>query len=340
MSMGYTVATKITAGHRRPPCKTIGHAIALASSGDYIVVAAATYTENLTIAFNLTIAGFGVSGGPVIDGGGHNTVVTISNRAAQVTLSNLTIYHGFSTARGGGIYNNGQLTINNTTVTGNSVVEGYGSGPEGGGIFNLGTLTINNSTISGNSVTSAPPHRPPGYGGGIFSFGTLTINNSTISWNSAVGNLGGQNGGGIASRNTFTTINNSTISWNSAANGGGLYGPATLQNSIVANSIGGGNCYGTMSSDGYNLSSDNSCNFNNTGDLNNTDPLLGPLQNNGGPTQTMALQSGSPAIDAGNPSGCTDGSGHLLTTDQRGMPRPDHEDSGGCDMGAYERQTD
>jgi hypothetical protein len=74
--------------------------------------------------------------------------------------------------------------------------------------------------------------------------------------------------------------------------------------------------------------------------MNNTDPLLGPLQNNGGPTQTMALQEGSPAIDAGNPAGCTYGHGHLLKTDQRGLPRPDKEDTGGCDIGAYESQID
>ena len=68
--------------------------------------------------------------------------------------------------------------------------------------------------------------------------------------------------------------------------------------------------------------------------------MLGPLQNNGGPTATMALLPGSPAIDAGNPSGCTGGLGHLLKTDQRGSRRPDKEDTGGCDMGAYERQQD
>jgi len=112
-----------------------------------------------------------------------------------------------------------------------------------------------------------------------------------------------------------------------------------LQNSIVANNS-GENCYGTMTSNGYNLSSDGSCNFNNTGDLNNTDPKLGQLGNYGGPTQTIPLLSGSPAIDTGNPSGCTDGLGHLLKTDQRGKPRHDKEDTGGCDMGAYERQTD
>jgi hypothetical protein len=96
-----------------------------------------------------------------------------------------------------------------------------------------------------------------------------------------------------------------------------------------------------MTSDGYNLSSDKSCKFNNSGDLNSTNPRLGRLQNNGGPTQTMALLPGSPAIDAGNASGCTDGRGRLLKTDQRGKPRPDKEDHGvGCDIGAYERQKD
>jgi hypothetical protein len=96
-----------------------------------------------------------------------------------------------------------------------------------------------------------------------------------------------------------------------------------------------------MTSKGHNLSSDRTCNFNRSGDLNDHDPLLGPLLNNGGPTATMALPPGSPVIDAGsNPAGCTDGLGHLLTTDQRGMPRPDKEDSVGCDIGAYESSKD
>ena len=85
-----------------------------------------------------------------------------------------------------------------------------------------------------------------------------------------------------------------------------------------------------MNSLGHNLSSDNTCNFNGTGDQKNINPKLGALQNNGGPTQTMALLAGSPAINAGNPSGCTDGAGNELTTDQRGVPRPNP-----CDMGAY-----
>jgi hypothetical protein len=112
-------------------------------------------------------------------------------------------------------------------------------------------------------------------------------------------------------------------------------------NSVVANNPRGGNCgliyNANLTSNGYNLSSDDSCNFNNTGDLNDTDPKLGPLHNNGGATQTEALLPGSPAIDAGNSTGCTDGKGHLLGNDQRGYHRPgDPKLTAGCDMGAYE----
>jgi hypothetical protein len=311
-------------------CKTIGHAISLASSGDSITVAAATYRENLSIGLSLQIVGASAAT-TIIDGGGVNTVVTVS-KSVLVSLSNMTIRNGFATIGGGGIYNNGTLTINNSTVKGNRAKSG------GGGICNNFSLTINNSTINGNraqgTVYSA--------GGAIYNFGRLAINNSTLSGNSAIV------GGGIFNHDGGTLrINNSTLSGNSTGSGGGgnIYSDrtSTLQNSIVANKHGQGNCSGTFNgiqSNGYNLSSDNTCNFNNIGDLNNTDPMLGPLQNNGGPTQTMGLLPGSPAIDSGNPNGCTDNLGHLLITDQRGSPRPDKEDSVGCDRGAYESQTD
>ena len=199
---------------------------------------------------------------------------------------------------------------------------------------NAGTLTVNNSTFSDNGISGA---FGAGFGAGLFNYSTATINNSTFSGNRASGW-----GGGIGNEGVLT-INNSTISSNTERYGGvGNYtGTVILQNSIVANNS-GGNCYARapVASNGYNLSSDKTCNFTNTGDVNNTDPQLGGLQYNSGPTQTMALPPGSPAIDAGNPNGCTDSKGHLLKTDQRGMPRPDKEDTGGCDMGAYESQSD
>ncbi|HXM22216.1 MAG TPA: choice-of-anchor Q domain-containing protein [Terriglobales bacterium] len=308
-------------------CKTIGHAISLAHAGDSIMVAATTYTENLTIGTSLKIVGSGAKT-TIIDGGGVNTVVAIVSHGVHVTLSRVTIRNGFYVYGGGGILNLGTLTINNSTVSGNVAMVG-------GGIDNYGgTVTINNSTLSGNRSGIDRD----GGGGIVNDGGTLTINNSTLSGNVAAGN---GIGGGILNLGTLT-INNSTVSGNVAGHGGGIdnnSGTTTLQNSIVANNS-GGNCDGTMTSNGYNLSSDGTCNFNGTGDLNNTDPKLGQLGNYGGPTQTLPLLSGSPAIDAGNPSGCTDGQGHLLKTDQRGRPRPDKEDTGGCDMGAYERQKD
>jgi len=343
-------------------CKTIGHAVSLASSGDSISVAAATYKEHLTITLSVIIVGSGAATTTIDGGGSSHPVIAVANVKAHVNLSNLTIRHG-SAFCGGGVYNIGTLAIRNTIISGNHVAStllrtsagggvcnsgiamisnstisgNSGTGTverftQGGGIFNQGTLTINKSTISGNSLTF-------GEGGGISNAGTATINNSTIS-----GNDGYLRGGGILTGvvTAKLTINNSTISGNPALYGVGgiakLYGSVVLQNSIVGKNS-GGNCYGVLNSNGYNLSSDATCHFNNVGDLNNTDPKLGPLQNNGGPTTTMALPSGSPAIDAGNPSGCNDGHGRLLTTDQRGMPRPDKEDTAGCDMGAYEYQS-
>jgi hypothetical protein len=326
-------------------CKTIGHAISLASSGGSINVAAATYKENLTIAVGLRIVGASAVT-TVIDGGGLGTTITITGEAS-VGLSQLTVTHGSAINNGGGIFNSGRLTISRSTISGNSAGTSLGvCVGNGGGVYNSGILTINSSTISGNLATVYRGCINPttAYGGGLYNNGTSIINNSTVSDNSVFANCINVEcaslGGGIANFGQTLKISNSTISGNSAqTDAGGIYNGATLQNTIVANSTSGGNCLG-VTSNGYNLSSDGTCNFTGPGDLNNTDPKLGPLQNNGGPTQTQALLSGSPAIDAGNPNGCTDDSGRLLKTDQRGAPRPDKEDSSGCDMGAYERQRD
>jgi len=376
---------------RQTACKTIKHAIYLASPGDSIKVAPATYHERLVINIGLKIVGSGANT-TIFDGQslGIYRVVQVSNTLLPVTISNVTIRnadlgggiwntgvltiidsvitgnraYGACLFRpcnhyGGGIWNDGgTLTIIATSVTGNSAYTDCGtpgcSGPDmGGGIYNVGgTLTIYNSTIAGNTVgnilrsNASLPHETLAHeplGGGIYNAGTGTINNSTIESNIAYDN---GSGGGIYNQ-YMLAISNGTITDNIVDGlglGGGIFNnfssTTILQNSIVANSPSGGNCAGTIDSSGYNLSSDGTCNFNNAGDLNNVDPLLGPLENNGGPTYTQALLPRSPAIDAGNPSGCTDEQGHLLKIDQRGYPRPDKEDTGGCDMGAYERQSD
>src|SRR6516225_8847855 len=178
-------------------------------------------------------------------------------------------------------------------------------------------------------------------GGGIYNKGTLSIHNSTVTGNYSRINFSGvrPEGGGIVGSGRYFTSIVSIYSSTVSGNGGGIVGAATLQNSIVANNGSGGNCSGTMTSI-FSLSSDGTCHLNGPGDRNNTNPRLGTLGNYGGTTQTIPLLAGSPAIDAGNPSGCTDRLGHLLRTDQRGLPRPDTEDKSGCDMGAYERQSD
>jgi len=163
-------------------CKTIGHAISLAISGDSIMVAAATYTENLTISINLKVIGSGAST-TIVDGSGAALpVFFFPSTTTNVTLSKLTIRNAVGLSLG--VANNGTLTINNSTISGNS----------GGGINNNGTLTINSSTISGNRSL---------YGGGISNHGTLKINSSTISGNVAFrfcitrNNCHGGVGGGI-----------------------------------------------------------------------------------------------------------------------------------------------
>ena len=353
-------------------CKTISNALSLTLPGDSIFVAPAIYRETLFIYFNLEIIGSGANTTIVDVRGLNNQVVVVgSEPKVQVKLSGMTFRNGAGEEDGGGIYNCfGTLTVLDSVVTGNKISSGHGSFGYGAGIYNCpsstltlinttisnnsaliggaicngGTLTIMNSTFSGNV---ARQHE----GGGIANYGTLTITNSTFSGNVARPSLLGSLAGGILNGGLFQSsgtlaINNSTFSGNVArgGQGGGIFNVkgsiVVLQNSIVANNT-GGNCSGTLTSHGYNLSSDGTCDFEGAGDLNNTDPKLGNLRNNGGPTQTMAEFLDSPTVDAGNPKGCTDSRGHLLTTDQRGAPRPGkHKRDQRCDMGAFERQTD
>jgi len=213
---------------------------------------------------------------------------------------------------GPGVDNNaGGVTIVDTTISGNSAGGGVYTYQEGGKI--PGNLTVMNSTISGNFASSD--------GGGIGCGDSgLTVINSTISGNSA-----GAYGGGIASGSFGMMIVNSTVSGNSAATCGGVCGGVEIANTIL-NANASGNIDGTVTSHGYNISSDDGGgHLNGPGDQINTDPLLGPLRNHGGPTLTHMPMRGSPAIDAGDPSF---------------TPPPDHDQRGACFLRVFGGRID
>ena len=220
----------------------------------------------------------------------------------------------FPTGTGGGITNYGTMSITDSTVTNNQVFFG------GGGIDSGGTLTITGSTISGNVASGQHDGQPFGRGGGLS--GMMTLTNSTISGNFASLSGGGLEGGGV--------IKNCTVSGN--GNGGISTSGIDIGNTILNNNS-GANIDGTATSLGYNISSDDGGgSLTGPGDQINTDPMIGPLQNNGGPTLTHALLPHSPTINAGDPNFTPP-----PFSDQRGSPFV-RVFNGRIDIGAFEVQ--
>ena len=267
----------------------------------------AASTGDLDINGDLTINGAGANT-TFIDGGALDRVFEVLGSTA--TISGVTLGNGSATD-GGGIRVSGgssSLTLRETAVSDNT------STSTGGGILVLGALALDRVTIDGNSAD---------VGGGLYvgNGASATLGNVTLSGNSAT-----SNGGAISTRSGISIIN-STIADNFAGGGGGINtqgsGNAILKNTILANNA-GGNASGLLTSLGNNIDSANTAGLTGPGDRVNTDPLLGPLQYNGGTTRTHALLDGSPAINAGTASGAP-------TTDQRGVAR-----LGATDIGAYE----
>lgn len=307
----------------------------------------------------LAVRGAG-AGKTTIDGGGLDRVFSIGSNISA-SISDMTITGGDSTgggtargiAMGGAIYNVGTATLERLRLVGNKADGGgavfsipgsyitirdsllaHNSAFEAGAIrFDSGGELVN-STVTGNVLLPLPPGDPAnyaqqpkllvtladelsGYGGGIDHRGgnDLTIVNSTITGNHAI-----KGGGGLNSGQGYAAVSDQTA-----------IARVRLLNTIVAgntSSAGPGNCNVQdmiIESAGHNLDSDGSCFLTATGDLPRRDPLLGPLTDNGGPTETEALLPGSPAIDAGATDGCPQ-------YDQRGVARP----PGGCDIGAFE----
>jgi predicted outer membrane repeat protein len=315
-------------------------------------------TGDLDITEDLTINGAGKTN-TILDGNGLDYVIE-TQTSANAHISDVTIRGG--SPAGVRTYG-GPLTLENSRVRNNS---GNGivvwstltmidsriynnvTATGGGGLFIYGTAILINSLISDNTAGQS--------GGGIFSQGTLILVNSTVTNNSTT-----LDGGGIFTAAGTTNLYNVTITnntadsdGNGAGNGGGVSvnglvtATLTARNSLIAGNFDSStstqqpDCSGTLTSDGYNLIRDTTgCTItgNTTGNLTGQAAILSPLQDNGGPTLTHALLALSPAIDAGNPTGCLDADGLILTIDQRGYARPvDGDNTRGprCDMGAFE----
>jgi CSLREA domain-containing protein len=280
---------------------------------------------------NSTVSGNTASGVTPFGGGGGISNIG-GGDLGHATLINSTVSGNTSDGVGGGIYLLGNLTLINSTVSGNTAGDG------GGGVYNRGYATFTKSTVSRNIAR---------WGGGIKNIGgNVTLTNSTVSGNTASSYGGGiYNGGG-----GYVSLTNTTVSGNTATGrfGGGIsncspfycypVGGVAAENSIVAGNTAVSyyydNCWGGVASLDYNLTDDTSCGFTALGDLVVADAMLGPLQDNDGPTETHYPMTGSPVIDAANNASCP-------ATDQRGNARPfDGDDppdgSADCDIGAVE----
>lgn len=328
----------------------------------------------IVVAKDVTIRGLG-AGETIVQA--HETLdeaperVFFIEEGVSAVIEKITIRHGkpsIADGHGGGIHNDGTLTLNRCMVTDN-VADG------GGGIVNYGELTLIDSTVSKNTAEgiAKPPAIHCGAGGGIkCGAGTLTLINSTISGNQAgirnrgwgggvhvgcgctatfinstiSGNKSVGDSGGIRVRGTLQLFN-STIANNTAKGEGGgvlVLGVLDYTNTIIANNTGrSGNCVVT-SSEGFNFSGEGSIGANSFNLVEgggcesgrSGDPRLGPLADNGGLVQTHTLLHDSPAIDAVPAS-------HVnLLSDQRRLPRPIvcHSSESPGDIGAYEAQVD
>ncbi len=247
----------------------------------------------------------GLAGGAIANG---NTLTvancTFSNNSSKATA----LFHG-----GGAILNLAKLSVTTSTFANNTVPNAGG-----GAIFNAGRkLSVMSSTFSNNSAST---------GGALFNAdGKLTVANSTLFQNSA------STGGAIHNEGRLNVLN-STFANNGSAieNDDAVSGVATIKNTIVATSTSDANCLGPITDKGNNLDSGGGCGFRSSKhSLSNTDPQLDPagLADNGGPTQTIAVEAGSPAINAGNKA--------CQKRDQRGFVRPG-TGSTKCTIGAYE----
>ena len=279
-------------------------------------------------------------------GGAGGVLVDGTVGSASATISNSTLSGNSSQGSGGGIgVALGTLTLTGSTLNGNSSSQG-----DGGGIGAVGSsLSLTNDTLTGNTA-------PAFSGGGLSQTAVGPSRVRPVNALDAANQELQQMRAWLAAQRISapglprsvpapprapgraptagTTLNSVTVAGNSAARGGGISNslgvPLSVRDSIVGGNVsaaGDPNCLGPLTSAGYNIESAAGCGFKAGGDQQGKDPLLAPLAGNGGPTNTMALEPGSPAVDAGDPA-CPP-----PATDQRGVTRPM---GARCDVGAYE----
>lgn len=318
------------------PCATINAALNKPGfvPGDTVRVAVGTYTgtgdqvvllnKSATLSGGWNSAFTAQTGMSTIDGEGARRGIDVSS---SIVGDRLVVQNCI---RGGiGVGYSGVLTLTHSAVLNNTAGDACCFGGGGGaGIFNVGWVALVNSNVSNNRLLGGFQ------GSGIYNLGALILDNTTLS-----GNI---NGEGVYNLIGSVHINNSTIANNERSGIWNQAGSITLQNTILS---GNGNTYlpdcnndtgygvNRVISLGYNIIQKNQDCTLLANDLTNINSNIGALQDNGGPTYTHALLAISPAINAGNPAGCT-GSTGLLATDQRGFPRV-----GRCDIGAYEDQN-
>jgi VCBS repeat-containing protein/predicted outer membrane repeat protein len=259
-----------------------------------------------------TVIGVTITGGNTTEDGGGLRV----SKNAVLTLSQAVVSGNSTTRKAGGLFNDGTATLTNVSIVGNN------SGSDGGGINNSGGLELTNVTIAGNTANR---------GGGLHHDGagsTLEMTSVTVSGNTATTQGGGIYAGRDASLLNVTIANNEA-----GAAGAGILVHSSASSFTIRNTLLSGNeltngtsanVSGTVSSLGNNLDSDGTAALNQSSDLSGVNPLLQPLANNGGFTQTHALASNSVALDAGS-------SVAAPTVDQRGFVR-----DRAADIGAYE----
>ncbi len=278
-------------------------------TGSTVSANSGLYTGGIT---NYRTGAVTISGSTVSGNDGYYSGGLENESTGMMTVSGSTLLGNSGEVYGGGlaIWGSGGITITTSVFTNNRSYDG-------GAIYSEGPLTLTRSTLDGNVGT---------FGGGLYvDQGTVNILNLTVSGNRSL------DGGGIYQALGATDVTNSTIAGNIAsAEGSGLYrsaGTLSVKSTILDDAIGSPECDGTITDVGYNLSIDNSCGFTQATSHASTSPKLGALASNGGPTPTLLLLVGSPALDAIPVAECT------LSTDQRGVARPQ---GGRCDIGAVE----